>query len=132
MTPLSSNWGSHRAGLRRLLEELWGAAAYLGLLLREMFKANLRVMGLILARDIELEPCLARFRTHLKTEAARVALANSITLTPGTVAVSLEGDELLVHALNRDMARRLVDSALERALRNLENMSINAKEGSHA
>ena len=93
-----------------------GMAGYAALLFREIFRANLKVMGLILARDIEVDPCLVRFRTHLKSEAARIALANSITLTPGTITASLEGDELLVHALNRDMARALVNSAFEREL----------------
>ncbi|MDO4787465.1 MAG: Na+/H+ antiporter subunit E, partial [Fretibacterium sp.] len=60
------------------------------------------------------------FRTDLGTDGARVALANSITLTPGTLTVSLEGDELLVHALDREMAHGLVESDAVRLLHLME------------
>ena len=69
-----------------------------------------------------MEPCLVRFRTDLRTEPARVALANSITLTPGTLTVSLEGNDLLVHALDREMARGLDDSIFVRQLRRMEEV----------
>ena len=63
------------------------------------------------------------FRSQLKTNAARVALANSITLTPGTITVSLEGDELLVHALNREIAAGLEGSIFERLLARMERIA---------
>ena len=73
-----------------------------------------------------MDPCLIRFRTDLGTEAARVALANSITLTPGTITVSLDGDGLLVHALDRDMARGLDESVFVRQLRRMEEVAADA------
>lgn len=103
--------------LLRLLPDALLCAA---LLVREVLKANLAVIRLILSPSIEVEPCLVRLRTSLKTEAARVALANSITLTPGTLTVDLDGDELLVHALNREMARGLAGSRLECVLAKME------------
>ena len=56
---------------------------------------------------------------------ARIALANSITLTPGTITVSLENNEFLVHALNRNMAEGLQESLFERLLKRMER-KINA------
>ena len=105
------------ASMLRLLP--WGLL-YLALLFIEIVKANLQVIRLVLSPVIEVEPCLVRFRTDLRTEAARVALANSITLTPGTLTVSLEGNNLLIHALDRGMARGLDESALVRQLRRME------------
>lgn len=103
-----------------VLRHIPGGLFYLLLLLVEIVKANLQVIRLVLSPVIEVEPCLVRFRTDLRTEAARVALANSITLTPGTLTVSLEGNNLLIHALDRGMARGLDESALVRQLRRME------------
>lgn len=104
-----------------LARGLPGAFLYAGTLICAIVKANLAVIRLVLAPNIEVEPCLVRVRTKLRTNAARVALANSITLTPGTVTVALEENELLVHALNRKMAEGLADSEFERRLLQIEN-----------
>ena len=93
---------------------------YIIVLLFEIIRANFSIIRRVLAPNINVEPCLVKFRTPLKTEAARVALANSITLTPGTITVSLEGDNLLVHALNKDMAEGLEGSIFERMLAGME------------
>lgn len=93
---------------------------YIIVLLFEIIRANFSIIRMVLAPNINVEPCLVKFRTPLKTEAARVALANSITLTPGTITVSLEGDNLLVHALNKDMAEGLEGSIFERMLAGME------------
>ena len=93
---------------------------YIIVLLAEIVRANFSIIKLVLAPHIDVEPCLVKFKTPLKTEAARVALANSITLTPGTITVSLEGDNLLVHALNREIADGLQGSIFERLLAGME------------
>ena len=99
---------------------------YAVVLLVEILKANFAIIKLVLAPDIEVEPCLVKFNTPLKTEAARTALANSITLTPGTITVSLEGNELVVHALNREIAEGLQGSIFERLLARIERLTVNA------
>ena len=96
------------------------AVFYVIVLVVEIFKANIAVTKLILAPDIDIEPCLVRFRTALKSTAARAALANSITLTPGTLTVSLDGDEILVHALTRKIAGKLEGSIFEKLLARME------------
>lgn len=95
-------------------------AVYVIVLLVEIIRSNLAITKLVLSPQLDVEPCLVKFRTGLKTDAARVALANSITLTPGTITVSLEGDNLLVHALNRDIADGLEGSMFERLLSRME------------
>ena len=105
------------ASMLRLLP--WGLL-YLALLFIEIVKANLQVIRLVLSPVIEVEPCLIRFRTDLGSEAARVVLANSITLTPGTLTVSLEENDLLIHALDRNMAREVDESVFVRQLRRME------------
>ena len=93
---------------------------YVVVLLVEIIRSNLAITKLVLSPHIDVEPCLVKFKTPLKTDAARVALANSITLTPGTITVSLEGDNLLVHALNREIADGLEGSMFERLLSRME------------
>ena len=95
-------------------------ARYVVLLLEEIVKANVAVMHIILNPDIEPKPALVRFKSGLKSEAHRVALADSITLTPGTITCQLRGDEYVVHCLDKGMADGLTQGALIDALREME------------
>ena len=93
---------------------------YAALLLKEIAKANLMVCRLMLTRREVVEPVLVKVHTNLKTETARVILANSITLTPGTITVSLAGQELLVHCLDKTLAEGMEDSDFVKLLEALE------------
>ena len=94
--------------------------SYIILLVVEIVKANLSVVHMILNQKEEMEPVIVKFRTKLRTENARVILANSITLTPGTITVSLEGDEFIVHCLDVSLAEGMEDSAFVKLLEKLE------------
>lgn len=93
---------------------------YVGILIWEIVKANAATIRMITAPDLEPDPVIVRFRTGLKTPTARVVLANSITLTPGTITVSVEGDLFTVHCLDRSFAQGIDDTVFERELRRLE------------
>ena len=93
---------------------------YLVLLVKEIIKANLAVCYLILTRREVPEPVLVKVHTNLKTETARVILANSITLTPGTITVSLKDQDLLVHCLDKTLAEGMENSDFVRLLEKLE------------
>jgi len=85
-------------GLPRLnAKRLVAFVAYLGVLLREIVKANFDVAYRILHPQMPLRPGIVAVRTSLKQEVARLMLANSITLTPGTFTMDIVGDTLLVH-----------------------------------
>ena len=99
---------------------------YLGFLLREIFRCNGQVIRLILSPSLEIEPELHFFKTSLKTDTARVALANSITLTPGTITCALEDGTLTVHALDSSMAEGLERSGFEKRLLIMEDISNDA------
>ena len=99
------------------------AVFYVIVLIIEIVKANIAITKIVLAQKIRVEPCLVKFVPNLKTEAARIALANSITLTPGTITVSLEGNEFLVHALTREIAGGLEESIFERLLARMERIA---------
>lgn len=95
-----------------------GMCSYVGALFVEIVKANVCVIRLIFTK--QTSPCVRTIQTSLKTTFARVALANSITLTPGTVTVQLVDDHLTVHCLTREMAEGLENSALEKRLLEME------------
>ncbi len=95
---------------------------YVLVLLREIFKANIQTTRLLYSAKYEVEPLLVTFRPGLKTDTARVVLANSITLTPGTITVTLEGDEFVVHCLDKELAEGIEDSVFVTLLRRMEGM----------
>ena len=85
---------------------------YLPWLIYQIGVASLQVAGVVLSPRMPVNPSLVRFRTKLPTQAARVILANSITLTPGTITLQLEGDEYLVHSLINASHSGIVDGTL--------------------
>ena len=94
--------------------------AYLWLLLREIFKANWQVLRLIWSPRLEVEPELHTFHTKVKSDFGKAILANSITLTPGTITVHVRDDLFMVHCLDRELAEGLEDSEFEKRLEKME------------
>jgi len=78
---------------------LFGWLAYYPWLGWEVIKSNWTVIKACLRADLDISPALVKIRTSCKSDLAKVTFANSITMTPGTVTVEIEGDKLLVHGL---------------------------------
>ena len=95
---------------------------YVFILIKEIIKANYAVIKMIMSSKYELEPAVVRFKADLKTRPARILLADSITLTPGTITVSLEGDEYVVHCLDKELAAGINSSVFVTLLKKLERM----------
>lgn len=70
----------------------------------EIFKANWPVIKACVSADLDINPALVKVKTRCETDLAKTVFANSITLTPGTVTIEIEGDKLLVHALFEEAA----------------------------
>ena len=94
--------------------------AYIPVLFWEIIKAGCVVGRDILFRRYKLTPTLVTFRTDLKTDYGKFLLANSITLTPGTITVQVEGDRLTVHCLDKSMLDTSPDGTFQRWIRKLE------------
>jgi len=88
--------------------------AYLPWLLGQVVLANLQIAWVIVHPRLPIAPVVVRFRTRLQGDLARTTLGNSITLTPGTITLDVEGDEFVVHALTRDAARQVLGRGMER------------------
>jgi multicomponent Na+:H+ antiporter subunit E len=88
---------------------------YLPWLLKEIVVANIQVVRLVLDPRLPVDPVLVRFDTALSGDLARTTFANSITLTPGTVTLDVEGPTFVVHAVTRAMGD-LAGGAMERRI----------------
>ena len=99
------------------------ALRFLPWLAWQVLKANLHVAGRILGRRVRIQPTLIRVRAGQKRELGRVIYANCITLTPGTVAVDVEGDQILVHALTPEAADSLRSGEMDRKVTDYEGLS---------
>lgn len=93
---------------------------YLPVLLWEILKAGWVVSRDILFRQIKVTPTLVTFRAGLKTDFGRFLLANSITLTPGTITIRVEGDRFTVHCLDKSMLDTSENGVFQRWIRRME------------
>lgn len=94
---------------------------YFWVLVEEIVKANVCVLKIILSPEIQPEPALVYFDTELRSGMAKMLLANSITLTPGTITVSVEGNRFCVHCLDRELAEGMEQSVFVELLKEMED-----------
>lgn len=108
---------------KHIIKESFMTVAYIGVLIIEILKANFAVLTVMLGSKIEIEPCFCYFKTDLKDPIHRILLANSITLTPGTITVELSEDGLYkVHCLDKSFAPGMDDSIFVKMLRKMEEL----------
>ncbi len=93
---------------------------YVFLLVKEIVKANRSVIHMILTQEEEIRPQLVTFHSDLKTSVGKALLANAITLTPGTITVTLEDSQYMVHCLDENLAEGLTGSEFEEYIRRIE------------
>jgi multicomponent Na+:H+ antiporter subunit E len=86
----------------------------------EMVKSSFDVARRILAWDMALSPTVLEVRASQRTVVGRVVYANSITLTPGTVTLEVDGERLRVHALSREGAEALRAGEMDRRVSRAE------------
>lgn len=103
-----------------LLRKVFLFLRYCGVLVKEIVKANVTVIHMILSEQEAVEPVLVSFHSDLKTPEARAFLANAITLTPGTITVSLENSDYVVHCLDESLAEGMDSSIFVDYLSRLE------------
>ncbi len=70
---------------------------FLFIFIWECLKANFDVAYRVLHPKMPIKPGIVKVKLELKSDIAKVILANSITMTPGTISVDLVGDVLYVH-----------------------------------
>lgn len=81
---------------RLLLFIVW----YLPVFVWQLILANLDVAKRVLNPKLPLNPGFVKVKTNLEGDFAKLTLANSITLTPGTLSVDVNGDDIYIHTVD--------------------------------
>ena len=98
--------------------------SYYFLLLKEIVLANLEVARMLFDKEEPVRPCLCTFTAKPRSLWGKAALADSITLTPGTITVSVEGDQYTVHCLDKHLMDGLENSIFEEHIMAIEEVGI--------
>ena len=91
-------------------------------LLIGLIRASIAFTRSVFAPEVSIAPCLVKFTVPLRSVSARAFFANFAALMPGNVTVSLDGCEILVHALNMNAAKSLKESIFVRLLARMERI----------
>lgn len=94
--------------------------AYLPWLAKEIMISNWQVIRIVLSPRLPIRPVVLRVRGSQHTDLGRVIYGNSITLTPGTLTMDVDGDLLTVHALTHEGAEALEGGAMNTRVAALE------------
>ncbi len=100
------------------------ALLYIPYLVYYIIIANLDVAYRVLNPYLPIKPGIVKVKTSLKNEFAKTILANSITLTPGTLTVEVDADDFYVHWINissdnTEIQREIILGRFERVLRRI-------------
>lgn len=101
--------------LRRRLVQAGRLVGYVVWLLGQIVIANIFLLRLAFGPCERLQPQIVRYETGLKSDFEKFLLANSITLTPGTVTIKILGSTYYIHAINDEAAAGL-DGEMERRI----------------
>ena len=102
---------------------VWAAVRYMPYwpwLTVEIVKSSIDVARRVLSPTMPVSPTVFEVRASQRTVVGRVVLANSITLTPGTVTLDVDGDRLKVHALSRESVDYLLEGEMDRRVTRAE------------
>lgn len=105
--------GAADVGMAGMLKRGVSLLRYLAWLVWNVMKANIDVAYRILAPSMPIRPRLMVFRVDMESEVARALVANSITLTPGTVTIDLDDYHVLVHAIHPDASGAVTSGDLQ-------------------
>ena len=108
----------------RIAKRTGRIAGYLFYLIGQIALSAWATIRLIWSPRLTPQPELTSFHTHLRTQAGKVVLANSITMTPGTITVELEGRELAVHCLDRSFSEGMADGDFVKLLHRIEEVAL--------
>ncbi len=101
------------------VREVLRFVAYMPHLIRCMVASAIQVAEVVLDPKMPIEPVIVTHRTSLARDASRVAYANSITLTPGTLTVDVEGSTFHIHCLHERFSTDIASGDLEQRIANV-------------
>ena len=97
----------------KILVEAVRFIKYVPWLFYQIVLSNIHVASLVLSPSMPIDPKMIRYKTRLKSDISLATLANSITLTPGTITADIHEGEFYVHALSKKVADDLMTGEME-------------------
>jgi multicomponent Na+:H+ antiporter subunit E len=95
---------------------------YVAVLIIEIFKSNFHVAKIVLTPKLNISTSIVTISTKLKNDMNKTILANSITLTPGTLTLDMNQDKLVIHCLDAEAAKGLENISFEGILLKREEL----------
>ena len=95
-----------------MISPLW-LGVYIAVFLKNIIISNIQISKRILRKDMRLAPAIVAVKTDLKSDWKKLLLANSITLTPGTLTLDVKGDTLYIHTIEYDKEKKKEDIVKE-------------------
>lgn len=93
---------------------------YLPWLFGQIVLANLDLVYRTLHPKLPINPKIIKFKNNLKTEIGMVTLANSITLTPGTITIEVNENEFIIHTIAEETAQSLISGEMQGRVKKIE------------
>ena len=94
----------------------WRMCWYFPWLVGRILQSGLHLSVLILHPALPIDPKMIRHQTKLQDDGSIVLLGNSITLTPGTITVEVESQDLVVHAMDDKSADDVTSRRIEQRI----------------
>lgn len=99
-------------------------AKFIGVLVIEIFKANIDVAKIVLNPALPIQPHFIKVPMMLKNDFNKVIYGNAVTLTPGTLTVDITDQEFIIHALTNEAADAMENSFIEQWVSKQEDESL--------
>ena len=93
---------------------------FLPWLLWQIVLANIDLAIRTLHPKMPINPMLINFKNNLKTDLGMVILANSITLTPGTVTIDVNENDFFIHVISEKAAQSLISGEMQARVKKIE------------
>ncbi|MFI3250562.1 MAG: Na+/H+ antiporter subunit E [Eubacteriales bacterium] len=103
-----------------LLKNTGWALCYVVVLVVEIMKSGMAVLKFVTMPQIDIQPQMVVFSVPLKNEFLKTILANSITLTPGTITLHIEEDLFYIHAFDYTLAEGIEECSFIHILQHIE------------
>lgn len=100
LTVLIANMVDYKVDFKLPIRLLVFIFVYVPVFVYQLVLANLDVARRVLSPKIPLNPGFVKIKTDLKGDFAKLTLANSITLTPGTLSIDVDGDDMYIHTVD--------------------------------
>ena len=109
-------WMNTERSSTRLSIRGWRMLWYFPWLVGRILQSGFHLSVLILHPDLPIDPKMIRHKTKLQDDGSIVLLGNSITLTPGTITVEVESQDLVVHAMDDSSANDVTSRRIEQRI----------------